>query len=144
MTVETVSLRQELEDYRAATASARVSEEAGRLQLARMMDDQLAQNQAIENLLRQVESSNTAVREAQAALRLNQDQQLQQQRMPPPTRDWWCHQPYSLYAILFNSIDWDAHKRAPWGKLLPCWFTGGPRLCRTDACHVWLKGGGST
>ena len=62
-----------------------MSEEAGRLQLARMMDDQLAQNQTIENLRCQVETSNTAVREAQAALRLNQDQQLQQQRMPPPT-----------------------------------------------------------
>ena len=85
VSVEIVSLRQELEDSRAATASVRVSEEAGRLQLARMMDDQLAHNQTIENLRRQVESSNTAVREAQAALRLNQDQQLQQQRMPPPT-----------------------------------------------------------
>ena len=75
MTVEIVSLRQELEDSRAATALARVSEEAGRLQLARMMDDQLAQT--IENLRRQVETSNTAVCDAQAPLRLNQDQQLQ-------------------------------------------------------------------
>ena len=37
VTVEIVSLRQELEDSRAATASARVSEEAGRLQLARII-----------------------------------------------------------------------------------------------------------
>ena len=49
------------------------------------MDDQLAQNQTIKNLRRQVETSNTAVRDAQSALRLIQDQQLQQQRMPPPT-----------------------------------------------------------
>ena len=84
VTVEIVSLQQELEDSRAATASARVSEEAGRLQLARMFDDQLAQNQTIENLRRQVENSNTAIRDAQAALRLNQDQLLLQQRMPPP------------------------------------------------------------
>ena len=86
VTVEIVSLQQELEDSRAATASARVTEEAGRLQLARMFDDQLAQNKTIENLRRQVETSNTAVRDAQAALRLNQDQLLQQQRMSPP--DW--------------------------------------------------------
>ena len=85
VTVEIVSLRQELEESRAAMASARASEEAGRLQLARMMDDQLAQNQSIETLRRQVETSNTAVRDAQAALRVNQDQQLHQQRMPPPT-----------------------------------------------------------
>ena len=52
VTVEIVSLRQEIEDSRAATASARVSEEAGWLQLARMMDDQLAQNQ-MQRLFRQ-------------------------------------------------------------------------------------------
>ena len=44
VTVEIVSLRQELEESKAAMASARASEEAGRLQLARLMDDQLAQN----------------------------------------------------------------------------------------------------
>ena len=61
MTVEIVSLRQELEDSRAATASARVTEEAGRLQLARMFDDQLAQNKTIENLRRQVETSSCTI-----------------------------------------------------------------------------------
>ena len=120
ISVEIVSLRQELEDSRAATASARVSEEAGRLQLARMMDDQLAQTQTIENLRRQVETSNTAVRDAQAALRLNQDQQLQQQQMPPPTTYPTGTGGVISNTILFNSIDWDAHKRAPWDSLLPC------------------------
>ena len=85
VSVEIGALRQELEESRAAMTSARVSEEAGRQQLARMMDDQLAQNQTIETLRRQVETSNTAVREAQAASRVNHDQQLQQHRMPTST-----------------------------------------------------------
>ncbi len=45
MSVSAVSLRRELEESRAATAAAGVSEEAGRQQLARMMDEQLIQNQ---------------------------------------------------------------------------------------------------
>ena len=76
---------QELEESRAAATAARVAEEAGRLQLARMMDEQLVQNQTIESLRRQLETSTTATRDAPALLRMNQEQQSQNGRMPPPT-----------------------------------------------------------
>jgi len=69
---------------RRADPTPRVSEEAGRQYLTRMMDEQLAQNQTIEALGRQVETSNITTRNAQALLRANQEQQLQQSRMPPP------------------------------------------------------------
>ena len=49
------------------------------------MDEKLAQTQIIETLHRQVETSNNAVREAQAVLRMNQDQQQQYLRIPPPS-----------------------------------------------------------
>jgi len=81
MSVSMVSLRRELEESRAAAAAARVSEEAGRQLLARMMDEQLAQNQTIETLRRQVETSNNTARDTQAVLRTQQEQQY---RMPPP------------------------------------------------------------
>ncbi len=81
MSVSLVSLRRELEESRAAAAAARVSEEAGRQLLARMMDEQLAQNQTIETLRRQVETSNNTARDTQAVLRTQQEQQS---RMPPP------------------------------------------------------------
>ena len=80
-----VALRQELDEARTVTTAARVSEEAGRQQLARMMDEQLAQTQTIEALRRQVETSNNAARDAQALLRATQDQQQQYLRMPPPS-----------------------------------------------------------
>ena len=80
-----VALRQELDEARVVATAARVSEEAGRQQLARMMDEQLAQNQTIETLRRQVETSNNAARDAQALLRMNQEQQQQHLQMPPPT-----------------------------------------------------------
>ena len=80
-----VTVRQELEESRAAATAARVAEEAGRLQLARMMDEQLVQSQAIKSLRRQLETSNTTTRDAQALLRMNQEQQPQYGRMPPPT-----------------------------------------------------------
>jgi hypothetical protein len=80
-----VALRQELDESRTATIQLRASEEAGRQQLARMMDEQLAQNQTIEALRRQVETSNNAARDAQALLRAHQDQQQQFLRMPPPS-----------------------------------------------------------
>ena len=48
MTMSMVSLRQELEEARTVSIAARASEEAGRQQLARLMDEQLAQNQTIE------------------------------------------------------------------------------------------------
>ena len=70
-TVTIVSLRRELQLTRA-------SEEAAR---SHMMDEQLAQNQTIDSLRRQVESSNTALQQAQALIRANQEQQS---RMPPP------------------------------------------------------------
>jgi hypothetical protein len=41
-----------------------------------MMDEQLAQNQTIEALRRQVETSNNSARDAQALLRSSQDQQV--------------------------------------------------------------------
>ena len=75
MSVSLVSLRRELEESRAATSTAKVSEEAGRQQLARMMDEQLAQNQTIETLRRQVETSNNTTRDTQAVLRTQQKQQ---------------------------------------------------------------------
>jgi hypothetical protein len=83
--MSTVVLRQELDAARAEVTSARASEEAGRLQLARLMDEQLVQNQTIDALRRQVESSNNSAHQAQALLRSNQDQQLQNARMLPPT-----------------------------------------------------------
>ena len=49
------------------------------------MDEQLIQSQAIESLRRQLETSNNATRDAQALLRMNQEQQQQHVRMPPPT-----------------------------------------------------------
>jgi len=79
--VTIVSLRRELEEARATALTARTSEEAARLQITRMMDEQLTQNQTIEGLRRQVESSNTSAQQAQALLRANQEQQS---RMPPP------------------------------------------------------------
>jgi hypothetical protein len=81
LTVAIVSLRRELDEARAGALSARASEEAARLQIARMMDEQLTQNQTIDTLRRQVEASNTSVQQAQALLRANQEQQSQ---MPPP------------------------------------------------------------
>ena len=80
-TMTIVSLRRELEEARAGALTTRSSEEAARLQISRMMDEQLAQNQTIDSLRRQVESSNTALQQAQALLRANQEQQS---RMPPP------------------------------------------------------------
>ena len=80
-----VAVRQELEEARASVSAARVAEEAGRQQLARMMDEQLAQTQTIEALRRQVETSNNAARDAQALLRATQEQQQQYLRMPPPS-----------------------------------------------------------
>ena len=71
--------------------AARASEEAGRQQLAHIMDEHLTQTQTqtqtIEALHRQVETSNNAARDVQALLRANQDQQQQQQhlRVPPPS-----------------------------------------------------------
>jgi hypothetical protein len=85
MSTSLVAVRQELEDARAIANAARVAEEAGRQQLARMMDEQLAQTQTIEALRRQVETSNNAARDAQALLRATQEQQQQYSRMPPPS-----------------------------------------------------------
>ena len=53
-----VSLRRELEEARAGALTTRAFEEAARLQISRMMDEQLSQNQTIDSLRRQVESSN--------------------------------------------------------------------------------------
>ena len=75
MSTSLVAVRKELEDARAIANAARVAEEAGRQQLARMMDEQLAQTQTIETLRRQVETSNNAARDAQALLRATQEQQ---------------------------------------------------------------------
>jgi len=137
MTVSIVSLRRKLEESRAAMAAARVSEEAGRQQLTRMMDEQLAQNQTIEALRRQVETSNITARDAQALLRTAAAGIKNATTDQLSDWDWWCHRQHSLCAIPFNSIDWAAHKRAPWTGLLPCGITSGPRVCRADARHVW-------
>ena len=75
-----VSLRRELEEAKASALTTRTSEEAARLQISRMMDEQLAQSQTIDSLRRQVESSSIALQQAQALLRANQEQQS---RMPP-------------------------------------------------------------
>ena len=80
-----IAVRLELKDARASASAARVAEEAGRQQLARMMVEHLAQTQTIEVPRRQVETSNNAARDAQALLRVTQDQQQQYLRMPPPS-----------------------------------------------------------
>ena len=85
MSMSLVAVRQELEESRAATTSARVAEEAGRQQLACMMNEQLVQSQTIEALRRQVETSNNATRDAQALLMMNQEQQQKHVQMLPPT-----------------------------------------------------------
>jgi hypothetical protein len=84
MSTSLVAVRQGLEDARTIATAARVAEEAGRQQLPRMMDEQLAQTQTIEALRRQVETSNNAARDAQALLRATQEQQQQYLCMPPP------------------------------------------------------------
>jgi hypothetical protein len=85
MNMSFVSLRQELEESRAIATAARVTEEVGRQQLARMMEEQQTQAQTIEALRRQVEASTNATRDAQALFRPNPDQQQQHLRMPPPS-----------------------------------------------------------
>ena len=52
VTVSIVSLRRELDEARSGALTARASEEAARLQLTRMMDEQLAQNQTVDALWR--------------------------------------------------------------------------------------------
>ncbi len=76
-----MSLRRKLEEARTGALTSRASEEAARLQITRMMDEQLEQKQTIDTLWRQVESSNTSAQQAQALLRANQEQQSW---MPPP------------------------------------------------------------
>jgi hypothetical protein len=73
VTVTIVLLRRELDEARAGALTARASEEAAHLQITRMMDEQLAQNQTIDTLRGQVESSNTSAQQAQAPLRANQE-----------------------------------------------------------------------
>jgi len=70
---EQVRLDEKLEESRTVATAARVSEDAGQQQLARMMDEQPAQIKTIETLRRQVEASNNAALDAQALLRANQD-----------------------------------------------------------------------
>ncbi len=48
VTVTIVSLRRELDEARAGALTARASEEAVRLQITRVIDEQLAQNQTID------------------------------------------------------------------------------------------------
>ena len=55
-TTTIVSLRRELEEARAGALTTRAAEEAARLQISRMMDEQLSQNQTIDSIRRQVES----------------------------------------------------------------------------------------
>ena len=55
-TVTIVSLRRELEEEGAGALTIRASEEAARLQISRMMDEQLSQNKTIDSLRHQVES----------------------------------------------------------------------------------------
>ena len=69
MTMSLVSLRQELEEFRTVATAA----QAGRQQLARMVEERLVQTQTTETLNRQVEASNNVAREAQQ----------QHLRMPP-------------------------------------------------------------
>jgi len=116
--------------------AARASEEAGRQQLACMIDEQLAQTQTFEALHRQVETCNNADRDAQALLRSNQDQQLQYLRMPPPSTFTTTIGQHSLCPTLCNSIDRAAHMSVSRSGILPCGFTAGPRICRTDEGHV--------
>ena len=130
MSMTLVTVRQELEESRAATTAARVAEDAGRQQLARMMDEQLIQSQAIESLRRQLETSNTATRDAQALLRMNQDSGY--------------HQQYSLCPTLRNSRKRTTDKRVARSRILSCGFTGRSRLCRKYAGHVRERRSGPT
>ncbi len=139
MSTSLVAVRQELEDARAIANAARVAEEAGRQQLARMMDEQLAQTQTIEALRRQVETSNNAARDAQALLRATQEQQQQYSRTATQEqhataqqftnlsrRKHWQH---SLHSACISSIDRDAYKRVAWPGILSCGITRGPWIC---------------
>ena len=134
MTMSLVANRQELEESRVVATAARAYEEAGRQQLAHMIDEQLAQIQTMETLRRQVETSDNAVREAQALLRMNQDQQQQHLRMPPPSN---LSTISGGITTLCNSIVRDAHKRVARSGLLPCGFTARPRICGADESNVW-------
>ena len=130
MTMSLVAIRQELEESRASATAARVSEEAGRQQLACMVEEQLAQTQTIEALCRQGETSNNAVREAQALLRLNQDQQQQQLRVPSPS-----NLP-TLTGGIISSTPFVLSFSTPSTGILTCGFTSGPGVCRTDEGHI--------
>jgi hypothetical protein len=60
MTMSLVALRQELEESRAVANAARVYEEAGRQQLARLMDEQLAEIQTITPRCVRIKTSNSS------------------------------------------------------------------------------------
>jgi len=92
VTVSIVSLRREFDEAKAGALTARASEEAARLQLARMMDKQLAQNQTIDTLRRQVESSNNSAQQAQALLRANQEQHSRSRCVLCMAGMRWIHQ----------------------------------------------------
>jgi len=132
VTVTIVSLRRELDEARAGALTARASEEAARLQITRMMDEQLAQNQTVDALRRQVESSNTSAQQAQALLRANQEQQS---RMTPPNTT------SSGAGGVIGSTPFIQPLSTPSTGMrtreLPHWFTGRSGLCRRYACYVW-------
>jgi multidrug efflux pump subunit AcrA (membrane-fusion protein) len=141
--MSTVVLRQELDAARAETTTARASEEAERLQLARLMDEQLAQNQTIDAVRRQVEASNNSAQQAQALLRSNQEQQLQNARMLSPT-NYPSGQGGNIgntpfYSTLIDSFDGTAHKGASWSGILPYWLAGGSGAHRKYALYVWPR-----
>ena len=87
MRTEQVAMRSKNTDLRDAYASLKRKVETDAAASATALEERDTSIAHLRSLLdrRKKESSNTAVREAHAALGLNQDQQLQQQRMPPPT-----------------------------------------------------------
>ena len=118
-TVTIVSLRRELEEARAGALTTRASEETARLQLA--------QNQTIDNLQRQVESSNTALQQAQALLRANQEQQS---RMPPPNN----HPSNTPFVPPLATPSTGLRTRELHG---PDYYHIGSPADGTYACYVW-------
>ena len=133
VTMSIVLIRRELDEARAGALTARASEEAVRLQLARMMDEQLAQNQTIDTLRRQVESSNNSAQQAQALLRANQ---VQNSRMPPPTT-----YPSGSGGVIGNTPSIPPLSTPSTGlrtrELHGPGLTGRSGLRRADACYVW-------
>ena len=146
MRTEQVAMRSKNTDLRDAYASLKRKVETDAAASATALEERDTSIAHLRSLLdrRKKESSNTAVREAHAALGLNQDQQLQQQRMPPPTT-----YPTGTGGVISNTPFVPSFSTPSTGMRTrelhgANYYHVGPRLCRADACHVWSRRGGST